>query len=172
MSEQSPQGSISPLESAIATPPGAPQQIVAAIEVKSAAFLQSWHQKQPCSVFFNVKKTRAWDPETNVLSAEAKRQADVYVFALLKHTDKSTLDPLDVQQWGFFVLPATILNERKRSQHSITLKSLRQLCGNAVTFDQLAKAVVNCRNRYCERVRRSRSGSDESGAAGDAGVAG
>ena len=69
----------------------------------------------------------------------AKRHADVYVFALLAHTDKLTVDPLNINQWEFYVLPTTALDERKRSQHSITLKSLEDLSGGKVDYVQLAK---------------------------------
>jgi hypothetical protein len=58
---------------------------------------------------------------------ESKRQADVYVFAVLYHQDKATLNPFDLDQWNFYVLSTKVLNERTRSQHSITLKSLQAL---------------------------------------------
>src|SRR5215510_12849226 len=111
------------------------------IEVKSAAYVQSWHQVKLSSIMFVVPKTRAWDAVTNVQSREAQRQADVYVFALLAHTDKTTIDPLNVNQWQFYVLPTATLDARTRSQYSITLKSLEQLCGGAVHYVGLRKAV-------------------------------
>ena len=117
------------------------------IEVKSAAYLQSWAQKQPSSIIFNVPNTRAWDPETNELAPDAARQAGVYVFALLAHEDKSTVDPLDVSQWQFFVVPSETLNDRTRSQHSITLKSLTALAGGPVRYHQLAEAVQQSGSR-------------------------
>ena len=86
------------------------------VEVKSAAYIQSWHQNEPSRISFEVPKTLAWDPETNRMSSEAKRQADVYVFALLAHTDQRTIDPLDVSQWEFYVLPTATLDKRERSQ--------------------------------------------------------
>jgi hypothetical protein len=97
------------------------------IEVKSAAYLQSWNQKKLSDIRFGVKKTREWNAETNTQSSEIKRQADIYVFALLHHKDKSTLDPLNVDQWVFYVLPTVILDEIEHSQRSITLKSLQKL---------------------------------------------
>jgi hypothetical protein len=75
------------------------------VEVKSAAYIQSWHQVRLSSISFVTPMTRAWDAETGVQNLEAKRQADVYVFALLAHTDKATVDPLDVSQWRFYILP-------------------------------------------------------------------
>jgi hypothetical protein len=77
---------------------------------------------------------------TGVQDREAKRQADVYVFALLSHADKATIDPLNVSQWQFYVLPTSFLNAR-RSERSITLKKLVKLCGEGIRFQQLAAAV-------------------------------
>lgn len=117
------------------------------IEVKSAAYVQSWHQAKLSSVVFKTPKTRAWDAETNIQSGEPCRQADVYVFALLAHTDKSTIDPLNVDQWHFYVVPTATLNVRTRSQHSITLKSLEKLCDGAVHYTGLRTAVEKCINK-------------------------
>lgn len=111
------------------------------VEVKSAAYLQSWHQRKPSIISFRTPKTRAWDPDTNRLDAESKRQADVYVFAILAHGQKSTLNPCDVSQWEFHVLPTLILNARTRSQHSITLPTLTRLSGGPVAYGDLAKTV-------------------------------
>lgn len=114
------------------------------IEVKSAAYIQSWHQEHLSSITFRTPKTRAWDADTNTQSVDVKRQADVYVFALLAHNDKETIDPLDVSQWRFYVVATSVLDERKRSQYSITLKSLEKLCSEFVTYEELPRAVENC----------------------------
>lgn len=118
------------------------------IEVKSAAYLQSWHQKEPSKIVFQTPKTRAWDPNTNIQGKESKRQAEVYVFALLAHKDKATIDPLNLDQWRFYVLPTSALDARKRSQHSITLKSLEDLAGSSIGYDRLCDTVK-------EAVRRA-----------------
>ena len=76
----------------------------------------------------------AWDADTNRQALESKRQADVYVFALLAHREQETIDPLNLDQWDFYVLPTRVLNARARSQHSITLRSLDALAGGSVMF--------------------------------------
>ena len=110
------------------------------IEVKSAAYVQSWKQSRLSKISFNVPKTLGWNRETNKFDTEKKRQADVYVFALLFHKDKETVNPLDISQWEFFVLPTKVLDERERSQHSITLPSLKKLT-DSVSFFELGQAV-------------------------------
>lgn len=111
------------------------------VEVKSAAYIQSWHQDQFSRIIFRVPKTCAWDKATNRQSGYMRRQAEVHVFALLAHTDQETLDPLDVSKWEFFVVPTTSLDNRKRSLHSITLRSLRELSGRSVSYARLRRAV-------------------------------
>lgn len=111
------------------------------VEVKSAAFLQSWHQKELSRISFRTPKTLAWSADTNEMAVEPRRQADVYVFALLHHETKQTVDPLNVQQWTFYVLPTRVLDERTRSQHSIALTSLRGISGAGVGFEELASEI-------------------------------
>lgn len=110
------------------------------VEVKSAAYVQSWHQTKLSNITFMTRRTRAWDADSNVQSKESKRQADVYVFALLSHQDKQTIDPLNVGQWEFYIVPTRLLDARKRSQYSITLKSLQKLSA-PVPYTGLKAAV-------------------------------
>ena len=111
------------------------------IEVKSAAYIQSWHQDKLSAISFGCPKSLAWDPETNRQATVPCRQAEVYVFALLAHQDQGTLDPFDLSQWEFYVLPTAALDRRERSQHSITLNSLRALHGEPVPYAGLADAI-------------------------------
>lgn len=112
------------------------------IEVKSAAYVQSWYQQKESTISFRVPKTRAWDSRTNKQERESKRQANVYVFALLAHRHQKTIDPLNLDQWHFYVLPTSVLDARTRSQHSITLKTLDSLSGGPVSFAHLREAVL------------------------------
>ena len=125
------------------------------VEVKSAAFIQTWHQRRLSPITFVTPKTRLWDASANVRISEPKRQADVYVFALLHHTDKSTVDPLDVSQWTFYVLPTSTLDARTRSQHSITFRTLEKLCGDPrhshASQPQLRRRPDMKRTRYARR---------------------
>lgn len=112
------------------------------VEVKSAAYIQSWKQNRYSSIQFLTRRSRAWNPLTGTMATELTRQADVYVFALLAHKDRATLDPLDVGQWKFYVLAAAKLDSYERSQHSITLKSLEKLCDQEVAFQSVRDAVL------------------------------
>lgn len=73
------------------------------VEVKSAAHLQSWRQAASSKICFDIRPTYCWDAASNISSTERRRQADVYVFCLLAHSNKATLDPLDLSQRGELV---------------------------------------------------------------------
>ena len=115
------------------------------LEIKSAAYLQSWHQKIFSKISFNIKLARHWDSLTNVLAAEAKRHADVYVFCLLKHEVKQTVNPLNLDHWDFYVLSTHELNNYTRSQHSITINSLQKLTP-AISYYEINDAVIKSHN--------------------------
>lgn len=97
------------------------------IEVKSAAYLQSWGQKKLSSIEFRYGARLGWDPKKGY-DGTPSRYADVYVFALLAHEDKPTVDPLDLDQWRFYVATTEAIAKRTRSQYAISLKSLEKLC--------------------------------------------
>jgi len=111
------------------------------IEVKSAAYVQSWHQNALSKIQFTIKPALYWDADTNKQAKEKKRHADVYVLCLLHHDNKSTIDPLNLDHWEFYVLATKQLNDYTRSQHSITLRSLKQLT-NAVKYDYLKNKIL------------------------------
>ena len=112
------------------------------VEVKSAAFLQVWYQKKHSKVKFGIGRTKAWDPETNKLSEDLDRRSDVYVFALHAHKDQSTIDPLDVSQWEFFILPTALINDRLGGAKSISLSVLKGIHGDPAPYDRITELVT------------------------------
>ena len=126
--------------------PWATYDLVAAdgttIEVKSAAYVQSWRQKRLSKIVLPCRPTRALDPELNDYVGESKRQADVYVLAVLEHTDVATLNPLDTEQWRFYVVPTAYLDEHFPTAQSVSLTTLlRSPHGAAYEFGELARAI-------------------------------
>lgn len=110
------------------------------VEVKSAAFLQSWRQERLSTAIFSIAQSSSLDSGISDRDL-IKRRADVYVFALLAHKDKTTLNPLDLSQWEFFVVPVGFLDQRKRSQLTITLPSLIKAGFPALRFEEIAGAI-------------------------------
>ena len=94
------------------------------IEVKSAAYLQSWTTDFPAQIQYDIAPKLAWDGKN--YATEAKRNCDLFVFCLYTALtrDKSILD---LDYWEFYVLPTSILNDRIPNQKTISLSSLLKL---------------------------------------------
>jgi hypothetical protein len=114
------------------------------IEVKSAAYLQTWAQRVESAISFDIRPTLAWDANTNEFAPEEgrRRQADLYVFALLAHRQKVTLEPMDVSQWEFYLLASSLLDVHCKNQKQISLAALLRLEPHHCHFDELQARVV------------------------------
>ena len=90
------------------------------IEIKSAAYEQSWPQERPSSIVFSMRQ----------------KVSDLYVFCLMRgHT------PEDLDHWDFWVVPTRALPD----QVSISLNPLRELFGDPVSFEELKPLIdVQC----------------------------
>jgi len=113
------------------------------VEVKSSAFLQSWQQKKLSSISFNIAPTFGWDSRSGNSSTECLRGSDVYIFCLLAHKEKTTLDPTNLDQWEFFVLPTSELDNKLGTQKTLSLSGLLKLAPINCKYGQIAKTVMS-----------------------------
>ncbi len=113
------------------------------IEIKSAAYCQSWTQNNLSQIRFTIRPTYGWESSTNLSSTELIRQAHIYVFCLLKHQEKKTVNPLDLDQWVFYLVQAKELNERFPSQKSIGLSGLLKLEPLVLKYGELASSILD-----------------------------
>ncbi len=109
------------------------------VEVKSSAFVQSWTQDGASKITFNIRATQGWDEPTNDYEASAQRSAHVYVFCLLNGKLGGAINPLDVAQWTFYVLPASKLPEQK----TIRIGPLIHLRPRQCKYDELKAAICD-----------------------------
>ncbi len=112
------------------------------IEVKSAAYLQSWPQKRPSAISFGIAKKRPWDPKKNQYGETRIRSADVYVFCLLTPKDGRIVNPLDLTQWTFYVLSTSKLDSSLGDQKTVSLSRLKKLGAEPLDYDQIRNAVL------------------------------
>jgi hypothetical protein len=112
-----------------------------AIEVKLSAYIQSWPQKRPSTIVFNIGRKRGCDAATNTSLPTPIRSADVYVFCLYPETERGRADVLDVPGWHFYVLPTGDMDALLGDQKSVRLNRLVLSCGSPVNFADLKCAV-------------------------------
>lgn len=106
------------------------------IEVKSAAYIQAWAQKKLSSISFGIAPTKGLLEDGNY-SETYKRQADIYIFCLLDHKDQATINPLDMDQWCFYLAPTSLLDKELGDQKSLSLARLKKLGLKAVKYSDL-----------------------------------
>lgn len=111
------------------------------IEVKSAAYLQSWEQERPSEIRFGIGLKRGWDARTNTSAIEIGRAADVYVSCLFREQTREKADPLNLEQWTFLVCPTALLNQLFPTQKSLGLAALGQLGLRRVNFALLSEEI-------------------------------
>jgi len=111
------------------------------IEVKTSAYLQSWFQKKYSKIIFSIKQAHFWNSETNETSKIKSRPSDVYVFCLLNHKDKNSVNPLILDQWIFYVVSTKKINNVFKNKNAIQLNSLEKIV-KGVNYNGIKENVV------------------------------
>ena len=119
------------------------------IEIKCSSLLQAWERKSPSNPVFSIAKTLNCDvkeTETGYVyvgrdSSEPQRRSDIYVFCLFANSDRASADPLDMDQWRFFVVPTHVINEKCGNKKSLTLNGIQRLGDYEVKYGQIKSAV-------------------------------
>ncbi len=77
-----------------------------AIEVKSAAYIQSWKQSKHSTISFDIAKKKSWIAETNEYLPESSRISDCYVCIIRSmpigdsgHADQATWRKKGEDSW-------------------------------------------------------------------------
>lgn len=109
------------------------------IEIKSASYIQSWEQEKYSNKSFGIQPTIRW--EENKRTSQKVRQSDIYIFCLLAHKDYKTINPLDLNQWDFYLVETKTLNEKMPYQKTITLNSLLKLNPKRLTYMDIKKEI-------------------------------
>jgi hypothetical protein len=110
------------------------------VRVKSGSFLKSFRQRDLSKVVF-IPQVRPPHPHAGS-DHQAAYRAQVYVFALIGHVERATVDPLDLDQWRFFVPPTSKLEALVTEQHALTVPTLDELSAGSVAYEGLRAAVL------------------------------
>lgn len=114
------------------------------IEVKSSAYIQTMQNAVLSSPIFGIAPTYAWNDDEIV---KRERKSQLYVFCLLDCLNRETVEPLHLEQWKFFILPTSTLNEKCGEQKTLTLNALKAINPIEATYETL-KSVID---KYAER---------------------
>lgn len=114
------------------------------IEVKSAAYIQSWnpHPGTAPRISFSIAQAKVPDEIGDYRpDAEQKRNSDLYVFTIYTAKGKEQ-NILDMNLWEFYVAKTSALNEKYGNQKTVSLKNLtKDLSIAPIPFSGLCQAI-------------------------------
>ena len=99
------------------------------IEVKASGYVQTWDQSKPSTIRFGVGKTKSWNAKKNEFDDFFDRSSDVYVFCVHAEKKRDIVDPLNTDQWLFYVLSTNRINSELGDQKSDLRHTPQQLTG-------------------------------------------
>lgn len=115
------------------------------IEVKSSAYVQSWHTRgsKRYQLSFGIAPHSCWDAKKNTVSREKRRWADVYVFCVFPaESHHDTRDVLNLAEWRFFVATTPRINDHvSLKSKQIGIRTVRRICGSAVGYAELKHKI-------------------------------
>ncbi|MEV5112174.1 hypothetical protein [Peribacillus frigoritolerans] len=110
------------------------------IEVKSSAYIQAWHKEKYSNISFSIGAKKEYDYTTNKYNPTVKRNADIYVFCLLKEKNHEIIEPLNMKQWDFYVALTKDLDIYFPNQKTISLNSLKKIAQPS-TYEELKQII-------------------------------
>lgn len=123
------------------------------IEVKATAYFHLWNKDGKISkqrTFSIAKANGSYDSEI-AGNSEFKRQNDIYVFCLVNGETMESSNPLDLDNWEFYVVPTHFLNEHCGDNKKITLGRIRRFGFECIKYNELKaqidKLIENLENR-------------------------
>lgn len=97
------------------------------VEVKAAAYVQSWATTRPSRISFGVGKRLEMDDLTAAFGTTPARYADAWVFALFEPDRHPAGDVVDAAFWRFYVIHRTVLEARVGDQKTASLTTIAAL---------------------------------------------
>lgn len=112
------------------------------IEVKSAAFVQSWKQEKLAIIKFDISQKQEVQEIDGVeyFTDKQIRPADIYVFCLLTDEDMENADVLNIDSWDFYIVPTHHIDEKFGNQKQAALSRIQEVC-KPVKYHEIKQVV-------------------------------
>jgi hypothetical protein len=118
------------------------------LEIKSSAYVQSWKQHTHSRITFGIQPTQGWNATTNAYAMSSTRQSDVYIFCVLTEKDPHRIDPLQLEQWDFYLVETSVLNEVLGAQKTLGLQRLFALHPIHTDYRHLKEEIDKLERKY------------------------
>ena len=115
------------------------------IEVKETSYYHSFNQEGRVSkqrVFGITKANGSYDPDKSG-NNEFCRQNDVYVFCLNTGDTRESSNPLNLNNWEFYIVPTAVINEKCGDNKTISLGRIKSMGFSAKRYDEIRAEIDN-----------------------------
>ena len=122
------------------------------IEVKATAYFHLWNSNGKISkqrTFGITKAHGTYDPEKSG-NRDFCRQNDIYVFCLNVGNTKESSNPLVVDNWEFYIMPTSFINERCGDNKTISLGRIKGFGFTAKSYDEIKNEIDAIIDRMTE----------------------
>lgn len=109
------------------------------IEVKCSAYLQSWKQLKLSEIRFGCSPSQVFADQK--YAGERIRHSDIYVFCVFECQDPEIANPMNLDQWTFYIIPTKTLDEKLGEQKTISLQSLLNLSPARARFHEISAYI-------------------------------
>lgn len=109
------------------------------IEVKASAYLQAWEQRRLSQIRFTGLRSGSDNLVGSPERTGKQFNAAVYVFGVQTATTHEALNPLDIAQWDWYVLPRSELVRLDKTALSLAAVSAH---AERLAFHQLRDAII------------------------------
>lgn len=99
------------------------------IAVRCSGYIQSWKQKRPKRVSFDISPKTGVDAKKEDSMTFRNREAEIYIFAVLTEKDVKKVNVLDLEQWNFYLVRSSTLDEYFPKNRKLGMRALKQLAG-------------------------------------------
>ena len=117
------------------------------IEVKETSYYHSYNEKGKYSTYrsFGIGMAHGSYDTAKSGNSEYKRQSDVYVFCLNTGYTAEESYPLNLNNWEFYIVPTSVINEKCGNNKSITLTRIQNMGYNALSYSEVKKTLDDLR---------------------------
>ena len=113
------------------------------IEVKATAYYHLWNESGNVSkqrTFGITMANGSYDPAKSG-NSEFCRQNDVYVFCLNTGDTRESSNPLNLNNWEFYIVPTVVINEKCGNNKTISLGRIKSLGFSAKRYDEIRTEI-------------------------------
>ena len=111
------------------------------IEIKETSYYHPWNENGKISNqrMFGISKANS-SYESSETENKFERQNDIYVFCLNTGTTKEMSNPMNLNNWRFYIIPTSIINKECGDNKKISLGRVRKLA-KEVSYEKIKDII-------------------------------